>query len=297
MRLISFVAAGERGIGALLDDRVLDLGRLDPELPGDMVMLLRAGEEWLNRVRRLLDSTAFDSPAWVSVHAVTLLAPIPRPGKILCIGRNYSDHVAEVVAAGHAAMEKPSIFAKVPSTVTGPGQPIVRPITTRQLDYEGELAVVIGRRAKLVSREEALEHVAGYTICNDVSARDLQFSKDGGITLGKNFDTSCPLGPYLALRDEIRDPGSLALRTYVNGEPRQDSNTRYLIFDIPYIIWYLAQQLTLEPGDVIATGTPGGVGFARKPQVWLEPGDTVRVEIEGLGSLENPVVDGEARES
>ena len=218
---------------------------------------------------------------------VTLLAPIPRPPKIVCIGVNYADHAAE---AGRALPRWPSVFLKAPSCVVGPGDPIVRPPTTEQLDYEVELAVVIGKQAKSVPKEQALEYVAGYTIMNDVSARDLQLGKDGGIILGKNFDTSAPLGPAITLVDELPDPSSLGIRTWVNGELRQNGNTHTLIFDVAAIIAFLTQQLTLEPGDVIATGTPAGVGLGMKPQVWLQPGDTVRMEIDGIGVLENEVI-------
>jgi len=164
----------------------------------------------------------------------------------------------------------------------------VRPPTTEQLDYEIELAVVIGKQAKAVPREDAMGYVLGYTIMNDVSARDLQLGKDGGIILGKNFDTSAPLGPVLVLTDEIPDPTHLQLRTWVNGELRQNGNTHTLIFDVPAIIAFLTQQLTLEPGDVIATGTPAGVGLGMKPQVWLQPGDTIKMEIDGIGVLGEP---------
>jgi 2-keto-4-pentenoate hydratase/2-oxohepta-3-ene-1,7-dioic acid hydratase in catechol pathway len=291
MRLVTYLYDGERRAGVLLNDRVLDVNGADPALPSDLIALLEGGMGLLDRLRRAGESTPPGSPALRPLAEVRLLAPIPRPGKILCIGRNYADHVSEAASVGLSPTEKPSVFIKVSSAVIGPGDSIVRPVTTDQLDYEGELALVIGRRAKSVTREEALGYVAGYTIVNDVSARDLQFSKDVGISLGKNFDTALPMGPYLALADEVPNPGNLDVRTYVNGELRQDSNTHNLIFDIPHIIWYLAQQLTLEPGDVIATGTPSGVGFAMKPPLWLQPGDVVRVEIEGLGALENPVVD------
>jgi 2-keto-4-pentenoate hydratase/2-oxohepta-3-ene-1,7-dioic acid hydratase in catechol pathway len=220
------------------------------------------------------------------LSAVRLLAPIPRPPKIVCIGVNYADHAAE---AGRALPRWPSVFLKAPSCIIGPGEAIVRPPTTEQLDYEIELAVVIGQRAKSIPREEALGYVAGYTVMNDVSARDLQLGKDGGIILGKNFDTSAPLGPCVTLADEIPDPSHLQLRTWVNGELRQDGNTHTLIFDVGAIIAFLTQQLTLEPGDIIATGTPAGVGLGMKPQVWLQPGDQIRMEIEGIGVLENPV--------
>ena len=289
MRLVTYRLSGEPRVGALVDRNVVDLNRADPGLPSDVVTLLRAGPSSLERARRVAAEAAAD-PSAAAVQPLTgvkLLAPIPRPPKIICVGLNYADHAAE---AGLAIPARPSIFLKAPSTVVGPGDPIVRPPTTEQLDYEIELAVVVGQKAIAVPRERAMDFVAGYTILNDGSARDLQFAKDGGIILGKNFDSAAPMGPYLALADEIPDPGNLRLRTWVNGELRQDGNTRTLIFDIPAIISFLTRQLTLEPGDVIATGTPAGVGLGMKPQVWLQPGDTIRMEIDGLGLLENPVV-------
>ena len=290
MRLVTYRMSGEGRAGALVDQNVVDLNRADPGLPPDIVTLLRAGPSLLERARRVVVETAADpnTAAVQSLTGVQLLAPIPRPPKIICVGLNYADHAAE---AGLATPARPSIFLKAPSTVIGPGEPIVRPPTTEQLDYEIELAVVIGQRAKAAPRERAMDCVAGYTILNDVSARDLQFAKDGGITVGKNFDSAAPMGPYLALADEIATPGNLSLRTWVNGDLRQDGTTRTLIFDIPSIISFLSQQLTLEPGDVIATGTPAGVGLGMRPQTWLQPGDTIRMEIDGLGLLENPVVE------
>ena len=294
MRLVTYLASPDDGrearVGVLLDDTIVDLRGADPELPPDVLGLLRADPSTLERARRVVADAATNPNAatLVPLSDARLLAPIPRPPKIVCIGVNYADHAAE---AGRDLPAKPSVFLKAPSTVVGPGEPIVRPPTTQQLDYEIELAVVIGRRATAVSRDRALEHVAGYTILNDVSARDLQLAKDGGVIMGKNFDSAAPMGPYLALADEIPDPTNLRLRTWVNGELRQDGNTRTLIFDVPAIISFLTQQLTLEPGDVIATGTPAGVGLGMRPQVWLQPGDAIRMQIDGLGTLENPVAD------
>ena len=287
MRLVTFERGGEQRVGALRGEQVVDLLQADSSLPGSVLGLIQGGPEVLERARRAAESAS--GSALQPLSAVRLLAPIPRPPKILCIGLNYADHVAEAAGAGRPPMEKPSVFLKAASCVIGPGEPIVRPPTTQQLDYEVEFTVAIGRRAKGVSRERALDYVVGYTIMNDVSARDLQLGKDGGIILGKNFDTSAPLGPCLVLTDEIPDPTNLAVKTWVNGEQRQNSTTHNLIFDVPYIIWYLSQQMTLEPGDLIATGTPAGVGLGMKPQVWLQPGDLVRMEIEGIGVLENPV--------
>ena len=262
MRLVTCRIDGESRAAALIgepgDERVVDLHAADPDLPADVLGLIRGGPALLVRA-----TGAVAGASGAPLSDVTLLAPIPRPPKIICIGVNYADHAAE---AGRALPRWPSVFLKAPSCVVGPGDPIVRPPTTGQLDYEVELAVVIGKQAKSVSREHALEYVAGYTIMNDVSARDLQLGKDGGIILGKNFDTSAPLGPALTLADELPDPSNLGIRTWVNGELRQNGNTHTLIFDVAAIIAFLTQQLTLEPGDVIATGTPAGVGLGMKPQ-------------------------------
>jgi 2-keto-4-pentenoate hydratase/2-oxohepta-3-ene-1,7-dioic acid hydratase in catechol pathway len=287
MRLVTFLVDSQPRLGALLDDAVLDLNNADSWLPTSVLTLLQSGPAVLERARRVArGSSAVAYGVVRPLGDVKLLAPIPRPPKIVCIGVNYADHAAE---AGRTLPARPSIFLKAPSTVIGPGDAIVKPTTTERLDYEVELAVVIGKTAKAVLREHALEYVAGYTILNDVSARDLQLAADGGVILGKNFDTSAPTGPVLVLADEIPDPSNLAIRTWINGELRQDGNTHNLIFDVPAIIAFLTQQLTLEPGDCIATGTPAGVGLGMKPQVWLQPGDTVRMEVDGIGVLENPV--------
>jgi 2-keto-4-pentenoate hydratase/2-oxohepta-3-ene-1,7-dioic acid hydratase in catechol pathway len=286
MRLVTFREDDEDRIGALIEGGVVDLNRADASLPNSLLGVLRGGEPLRRRLADSVERCRREGVSARPLDSARLLAPIPRPPKIICIGLNYADHAAE---AGLPIPARPSVFLKAPSTVIGPGEAIVRPMTTEQLDYEIELAVVIGRRGKAIPRDQALEHVAGYTILNDVSARDLQFAKDGGIIVGKNFDTAAPVGPCLALTDELSDPSGLRLRTWVNGELRQDGNTRNLIFDIPAIISFLSQQLTLEPGDLIATGTPAGVGLGMKPQVWLQPGDTVRMEIEGIGVLENSI--------
>jgi acylpyruvate hydrolase len=285
MRLVTYRETGSTDAapraGALVDEQVVDLQAADPSLPGDVLGMIQGGPAVLEQAR-----AAAANGLGRSLADVQLLAPISRPPKIVCIGVNYADHAAE---AGRALPRWPSVFLKAASCIVGPGDPIVRPPTTEQLDYEIELAVVIGKQAKSVLREEALGYVAGYTIMNDVSARDLQLGKDGGIILGKNFDSSAPFGPCLTLSDEIPDPSNLRLRTWINGELRQDGNTHTLIFDVPAIIAFLTQQMTLEPGDIIATGTPAGVGLGMKPQLWLQPGDTIRMEIEGIGVLENPV--------
>lgn len=310
MRLVAFTRTlAEPRLGALVGDRVVSLRRayltaltrqglknaeqrVGEILPMDAVRFLvagagaRAAAEEAIAIAQTVKADAAGTPLSFPLSEIRLHAPIRRPGKILCVGRNYADHVAE---GNLAPSEWPYVFSKVPSCVIGPGEHIVHPTTTKQLDYEGELAFVIGRRAKSVSEEKALGYVAGYTIFNDVSARDIQFT-DHQITLGKNFDTAAPLGPWLTLADEVPDPEQLGLRTYVNGELRQDSNTRYLIHKIPRLVSFLSRAITLEPGDVIATGTPAGVGAFLTPPRFLVPGDHIRIEIDRLGALENQVV-------
>jgi acylpyruvate hydrolase len=211
--------------------------------------------------------------------------PIDPPGKIICVGLNYRDHAEE---QGTELPSAPLLFAKWPNALIGPGEPIVIPRVSKQVDYEAELAVVIGQRVRGVSEENALEAVRGYTCLNDVSARDLQFS-DGQWTRGKSADTFCPVGPQLVPATEVADPQALGIRCVLNGEVMQDSTTANMIFTVAEIIAYASATMTLEPGDLIATGTPAGVGIFRDPPVLLMDGDEVTIEIEGLGALTNPV--------
>jgi len=226
---------------------------------------------------------------WVTVPAgsARLHAPIHDPGKFICIGLNYADHAAE---ANLPVPKEPPIFAKWNNAILDPGEPILRPRGSTQLDWEVELGVVVGRTARYVSKEQALDYVWGYTIINDVSARDFQFIGSQWMA-GKIPETFAPVGPYVADSSEVRDPHALELKLWVNGKQMQSGNTKTFIFDVRYLISYLSNLMTLSPGDLIATGTPPGVGFARKPQVFLQPGDVCRLEITGLGTLENPVKD------
>jgi 2-keto-4-pentenoate hydratase/2-oxohepta-3-ene-1,7-dioic acid hydratase in catechol pathway len=219
---------------------------------------------------------------------VLISAPIPRPGKVICIGLNYRDHAAE---SGMAIPKSPVIFSKFATCIVGPGDPIVIPQGSVETDYEAELAFIIGRRASRVTAESAITHVFGYTNFNDVSARDFQFS-DGQWQRGKSCDTFAPMGEYVATADEIPDPQDLAIKLRLNGETMQDSNTDQMIFGVAELVEFISRYITLEPGDVIATGTPPGVGFARKPPVYLSDGDVVEVEIDNLGVLSNQVVSG-----
>jgi 2-keto-4-pentenoate hydratase/2-oxohepta-3-ene-1,7-dioic acid hydratase in catechol pathway len=312
MRLVAFDPEGETTrtpnarFGALLPlgGEVLDVARA---LGGaDGTAQPRSFPEWFDtesdRWRRVVDLfgrlSADDralealrrAGAVMDLSAVRLLAPVPRPGKVVCIGLNYRDHARE---SGMAIPERPVVFSKFSTSVIGPERPVVTPAISAQVDYEAELAVVIGRCARRVPKESALDHVLGYTNFNDVSARDLQFA-DSQWQRGKSCDTFGPMGPYLVTADEVKDPHRLAIRLRLNGQTMQDSNTDQLIFGIAELIAFLTESITLEPGDVIATGTPPGVGFARKPPVFLKPGDVMEVEVEGLGVLRNPV-SGEAR--
>ncbi len=300
MKLVRFSTNGESPrLGALQGDRIADLqASLALTLARRGVVRAREIAAALvpESTRGFLEggSVARDAVTsiaeWVTVPRATarLHAPIADPGKFICIGLNYKDHAAET---NNPIPKEPPIFPKWANAILDPGEPFVRPRGSSQLDWEVELGVVIGRTARHVSREEALEHVFGYTIVNDVSARDFQFitSQWGA---GKIPDTFAPVGPYIADRSEIPDPHVLDLRTWVNGTLMQNGSTRNFIFDVTYIVSYLSKLITLSPGDIIATGTPAGVGHGRKPPVYLQPGDTCRMEITGLGTLENSVKEG-----
>jgi len=246
--------------------------------------VISGGAEALDRVARWLQRPPISELP--DMAQVTLLAPIPRPPKIICIGLNYRDHAAECKMT---IPELPTVFSKFPTAVTGPGHPIVLPKTSTKPDYEAEFAVVIGKRGRHIPEEQWREYVFGYTIFNDVSARDFQMATSQWM-IGKTFDTFAPLGPSVVTADEVADPHNLAISLTLNGELMQNSNTGKMIFRMPRLIAFLSSVFTLEPGDVIATGTPAGVGFARKPPRWLRPGDEVTVRVEGLGELTNPVV-------
>ena len=225
----------------------------------------------------------------VPLEEVRLHAPIARPAKIVAIGLNYEDHAEET---GREIPEKPIVFAKYPNTIIGPGKAIRIPPITEQVDYEAELAVAIGRTAKNIHEEHALDYVFGYTNFNDVSSRDLQFSEGGQWTRSKSLDTFAPMGPYIVTRDEVPDPQDLHIRCVLNGKIMQDGTTANMIFSVAELVSFLSKGMTLVPGDIIATGTPAGVGFVRDPKIFMKPGDEVTVEIEGLGTLTNPVEAG-----
>jgi len=288
MKLVTFVQNRQARLGVLQTtangDVVVDLNKAEPSLPTDMITFLNLGVQGRHHAAAALAQAP--AGATVPLASVTLKAPIPRPGKILCIGLNYKEHAAE----SHEELPKyPVVFAKYNNCVIGPHEPIVLPKISSRPDYEGELAVVIGQRAKNVAAADALDYVAGYMCFNDVSARDFQH-RTSQWTIGKSFDTFAPMGPALVTADEITDPQSLDIKLSINGEVMQSSNTRQMIFPVAGLIAYITSVMTLEPGDVIATGTPSGVGAGRTPPRWLRPGDVVRVEIAGVGVLENPVV-------
>jgi 2-keto-4-pentenoate hydratase/2-oxohepta-3-ene-1,7-dioic acid hydratase in catechol pathway len=281
MKLCTFSAAGATRVGVVREDGVVDLAAAAPELPGEMTALLAAGPAALEVAAR----AAARAKGRIALDTLRLAPPILRPPKFLAIGLNYADHVAE---AGLETPKLPTVFNKQSTCVTGPRDPVHMPRVSTALDYEGELGFVIGRRCRHVPRGRAHEVIAGYLVVNDVSVRDWQLRVPTW-TMGKSFDTHGPLGPWLTTADEI-DPSGLRLRTWINGELRQDSNTKHLIFDCAAIVEHLSMAFMLEPGDVVATGTPGGVGIALKPPMLLQVGDMMRVEIDGLGVLENPVV-------
>ncbi len=251
--------------------------------------LLAAGPATVDKVfrqaREALDAGSA-APGVFQTASIELGPPVPDPDKIICIGLNYADHASE---AGLAKTEVPLFFAKYRNSLTGPNSPILLPRVSRQIDYEGELAVIVGTRCKEVPEQEALQYVAGYTIMNDVSARDLQMRTSQFIA-GKTLDTFAPMGPGIVLASDIHDPQALLLTTRVNGQEVQHASTATMIFSVASIISFLSALMTLEPGDIIATGTPSGVGFKRTPPLFLQDGDVVEVEIEGIGQMRNPVV-------
>ncbi len=288
MKLVTFSHNGQMRLGALRPDSndktIVDLNRADSRLPDNIIAFLEAGESAHSLAKQVLAAPPL--AAIVDRAAVTLKAPIPRPGKIICLGLNYRDHAAE---SNQPIPTYPVVFAKFANVVIGPGEAIVIPKVTQEVDYEAEFGVVIGKRGRAIPEADALNYVAGYLPFHDVSARDYQMRTSQWV-IGKTFDTFGPMGPALVTADEIPDPHNLNIRLLIGDEVMQSSNTRNLIFSVPQIIFHLSAVMTLEPGDVIATGTPGGVGAARNPKRFLKPGDVVRVEIERLGTLENPVV-------
>ena len=306
MKLISFAHDTETRLGAVLNTTVVDLNQAFLEfqkqvvdldlygevIPEDILTFLQSEEQISQALQDVImwiqdsdfdpDTTGFLYP----LSAVKIQPPIPNPSKIICVGLNYADHCEE---QNWEIPTSPVLFAKFPTTIIGYGDPIQWPQeSSQQVDYEAELAVVIGREARDVNAEQAYDYIGGYMNANDVSARDVQFA-DKQWVRGKSFDTFCPTGPYLVTHDEIGDPHQLSIKCWVNGELRQESNTNQLVFKIPFLIAFISKTCTLLPGDILCTGTPGGVGVFSEPPVFLQPGDVVEVEVDKLGRLRNAV--------
>ena len=286
MKLVTFTDGDGARIGVVVGELVIDLCSAAPELPTEMAAFLAAGDAALARAR----DAQVDVDHAVPVDAVEFLAPVPRPGKILAIGLNYADHIAET---GAQTPTTQIWFNKQTTATNAPYGGIVKPSVSDHVDYEGELVFVIGKRAKHVPVERANEVIAGYCCGNDVSVRDWQ-AASRTMQMGKSFDTHAPFGPWIVTPDDVGDPHTLGLRTFVNGEKRQDSNTRFLVFNCFEQIAHLSQAFTLEPGDVIFTGTSAGVAAAKQPPPWLKVGDVVRIEIDRIGYIENTVVEEDA---
>ncbi len=278
MKLVSFEFFTERAArpGLLVGDAILDLTPLG--VP-DAASAIAVGTTALQQAIDMPDTSR------ISASAVHVLAPIPRPPRVFCVGLNYRDHAIE---SKMEIPKVPTIFIKLASAVIGPNEPVRIPALTKQPDYEVEFAIVIGKAGRNIAKENWREHVFGYTILNDVSARDVQLATSQWI-LGKSFDTFCPIGPAIVTADEISDPHNLEIKMTIGGEVLQHSNTRELIFKAPELISYISAVTALEPGDIISTGTPAGVGLGRSPQRWLQPGETMIAEVEGLGQLINAV--------
>jgi len=281
LRFVTFERTGYPEPGIIYDNQIVGIRGAGFD---DVLSAIRTGPETFDRLNRWINSHPYGED--VDLATATLHSPILRPSKIICIGLNYRDHAAE---SNLPIPEVPTVFAKFATAVIGNGHPIVLPKNSSKPDYEAEFAVVIGKGGRHIREERWQEHVFGYTILNDVSARDFQMATSQWM-IGKTFDTFAPIGPCIVTADEIADPHNLRISLKLSGETMQDSNTSNLIFKLPRLIAHLSSVFTLEPGDIIATGTPAGVGFARKPPRWLKAGDEVTVSIEGIGDLYNPVV-------
>ena len=277
MKLIRFGQYGNEKPGLLKDNRIVDLKKIYPGIPDFDEEFFEKG--WLEKVKQVTDvGEKMD---------VRIGCPICRPSKIICLGKNYSEHAKE---GGFENPERPLLFCKTPNTLNGPYDPIVLPKSSVQVDWEVELAVIIGKKGKRIKKKDAFSHIVGFTILNDVSGRDAQFA-DSQWFRGKSFDSFAPVGPCVVTPDEIDNVQNLRLTTTVNGNVMQDGNTKDMIFDIPTILEYISEDITLLPGDILSTGTPSGVGIFRDPPVVLKPGDVVECKIEGIGSIKNEVIE------
>jgi 2-keto-4-pentenoate hydratase/2-oxohepta-3-ene-1,7-dioic acid hydratase in catechol pathway len=287
MRLATIKGSAGPTVVVVEGDQCIEPRSVNPQLPVRLREILEQGPGALRAVQ---DAARNPGAKKQPLAGVKLLAPIPDPAKIVCLGLNYRDHAIE---SGAAIPKDPVLFSKYATALIGHGEAIVLPSVSNEVDFEAELVIVIGKRGRHIKVETAMEYVAGYTIGHDVSARDWQLKKDGKQWMvGKTFDTFAPTGPVLVTADKVPDPQSLRIRLRLNGQTMQDSNTRQMIFGVGFTVSYLSQVFTLEPGDLIFTGTPPGVGVARKPPVFLKAGDVTEVEIDGLGVLRNPVVAG-----
>ena len=288
MRLLSYRSGGQDRLGARADGAIVDLNAVDPSLPTDVVALLEGGDAALDAARAALERGAGTTQHHASAD-LRLLPVVPRPPKFICVARNYAEHAAE---AKLDVLKEPNLFIRFAQSLIADGDPIQVPRVSEAVDWEAELAFVVGMGGRHISKADALSHVAGYAIFNDVSIRDWQIKKPPiQFGAGKNFDGSGPFGPDLVTADEIPDPHALKIELTVNGVVKQSSTTGSMIFDIPTLIEFISTFTTLEPGDVVATGTPSGVGNFREPPEFLVAGDTVRIELEGVGVQTNPVVD------
>ncbi len=287
MKLVTFSLSGQSRMGVLkADGSIADVSRADSGIPENILEFLAGGEALRQRTSKVVADISEEFV--LGTQDAHIGPPIPHPDKILCIGINYKDHIEET---NSETPEYPVVFSKYSNTIIGPGDAIHLPSISKMVDYEAEFAVVMGRTARNVSKEDALDYVGGYTILNDVSARDFQ-KRTSQWTIGKSFDTFAPIGPVLVTADEIPDPHTLDIKLRLNGQEMQSSNTRQLLFTVNDLIEDITSAITLQPGDIISTGTPGGVGMARDPQVLLKPGDYIEVEVEGIGILRNPVIQG-----
>ena len=286
MRLVTFQGQSGPAIGVRLGDKVIDLSKAAPDLPIDMIGLLEGGESSLAKAKAAANNAADD--AKVDMSLVKLLVPIARPGKIVCIGRNYAAHAAE---GGAETPTYPEVFYRGSTTLIAQGEPIIRPKCSDKLDFEAELVVVIGKLAKHVAEADAAAYIAGYSLFNEGTLRDYQ-RKSSQWTVGKNFDNTGPFGPEIVTSDEVPEGAKgLRIQSRLNGQIMQDANTDDLVFTIHNLIYRLTECMTLEPGDIIVSGTPAGVGYARTPPVFMKPGDIIEIEVDGIGVLTNTIED------
>ncbi|MEE2708899.1 MAG: fumarylacetoacetate hydrolase family protein [Gemmatimonadota bacterium] len=279
MKLVSFGGGGQERAGAVVDGGIVDLNGENTSLPASLLGILEQG------LLPEAEQTAHAAYDHIPEDSVRLGAPIPRPSKVICVGLNYKDHAEET---GQELPQHPLLFSKATSAVVGPYDDVILPEESKEVDYEVEFAVVIGKTATKVSEADAFDFVAGYTVANDVSGRDIQF-RQGQWHQGKSYDTFMPMGPYLITRNEIPDPGNLHVECVLNGEKLQDSNTNQLIFDTATLVSRISGIMTLFAGDVISTGTPAGVGVFRNPKILLKPGDMMETTVDGIGTLKNAI--------